>query len=596
MKNKITLLIAVAFALLGFTQQLNAQVTTRVGALPIHSTETTPRWIFIQHQQNGGVLELSETGTAINTKARLLATGNDRQLWRFEKVGENQYKIFNKGRAGSFVITTSTATWDESLTATSAPVFTIAFGTITNTKYTIKATNNYFLQSTSQTADLGLAASESASPYWIFVAAPGGSTDANPVWYEMKSERPNNDTYLVDDAGTVKHVSTSDFSNDAQLWRLEQATNGYKLINKASGNAMLFSGSISTANNVTTADVTTADEFVFSPDYAAKGHLGLYKQGTTYYAFDYYSNGTCGLFSKTGLGTNQYFTLISQLSAPAISPNGATNITEATQQVTITSSANVADEKIYYTTDGTDPDATSTEYTEPFDVIHNTTVKAISIAVGYAASDIATSEFSFQAISWIGNSFVTIGGSESGTWYKASNTDASFNQFDGADIGDFSESILAGGEAQVYPKTAQGVSMGYMIDGGTPNYITLPKTDEIGNNSKHYAEESVDISELSVGEHTIAVWFKAERDETTIWDSNNSNNFVANFTKISTGISNITDNNYAVCINDGVITVKGIDNFEVYSITGQKQNHNSPLQKGAYIVKVKNSSQKVVIR
>jgi len=53
---------------------------------------------------------------------------------------------------------------------------------------------------------------------------------------------------------------------------------------------------------------------------------------------------------------------------------------------------------IYYTTNGTDPDETSTEYTEPIYIEDTTTLKAIAYAEGYDPSPIATAVYTFPEI------------------------------------------------------------------------------------------------------------------------------------------------------------------------------------------------------
>ena len=45
---------------------------------------------------------------------------------------------------------------------------------------------------------------------------------------------------------------------------------------------------------------------------------------------------------------------------------------------------------IYYTTDNSTPTTTSTQYTSPFEITKNCTVKAIAVAQGYSASDVAS--------------------------------------------------------------------------------------------------------------------------------------------------------------------------------------------------------------
>ncbi len=76
---------------------------------------------------------------------------------------------------------------------------------------------------------------------------------------------------------------------------------------------------------------------------------------------------------------------------PVISPNSATLYD--TTSVSITCATQGAD--IYYTTDGSTPDANSTPYTTPFEVTTTTTVKAIAIKAGYNNSNVATATYTF---------------------------------------------------------------------------------------------------------------------------------------------------------------------------------------------------------
>lgn len=285
-----------------------------------------------------------------------------------------------------------------------------------------------------------------------------------------------------------------------------------------------------------------------------------------------------------------------KLNAPVITPAGATGIAAATQTVTIAPAESVTGVQIYYTTDGSTPTTASNLYTAPFDITHNTTVKAVAIATGYADSDVASADFKFSDIAWIGNSFVAVGGT-AGTWYEAmDNVNSTLAAFNGANLGDFSTSITIGGEVQVWTMTAEGVSMGYSIDGGAATYVTLPKTGTEGNNSKHYAETTIDLSALSAGAHTIAVWYKAERDGVTLWDSNNSANYVANFNKTATGVEKNGSQSFLVRVSKGVVTVDGAEQFEVYSMLGQKQNPSRQLKQGAYIVKINDFTQKIIVQ
>lgn len=53
--------------------------------------------------------------------------------------------------------------------------------------------------------------------------------------------------------------------------------------------------------------------------------------------------------------------------------------------------------KIYYTVDGSEPDATDTEYTEPIVITDEVTIKAIGILTGYANSDVLSAAYTIAA-------------------------------------------------------------------------------------------------------------------------------------------------------------------------------------------------------
>ena len=78
------------------------------------------------------------------------------------------------------------------------------------------------------------------------------------------------------------------------------------------------------------------------------------------------------------------------VATPTFAPNGVSSFT-GTQSVTI--SCTTAGAKIYYTTDGTTPTASSTEYTTDFSLSSTTTVKAIAVKAGMNNSAIATATF-----------------------------------------------------------------------------------------------------------------------------------------------------------------------------------------------------------
>ena len=87
----------------------------------------------------------------------------------------------------------------------------------------------------------------------------------------------------------------------------------------------------------------------------------------------------------------------SKVAMPTFSPAAGTY--SEVQNVEITTATDEA--TIYYTTDGTDPDATSTastKYTAPIPVAETMTIKAIAVKEGMTDSEIATAEYTIKII------------------------------------------------------------------------------------------------------------------------------------------------------------------------------------------------------
>jgi hypothetical protein len=61
-------------------------------------------------------------------------------------------------------------------------------------------------------------------------------------------------------------------------------------------------------------------------------------------------------------------------------------------------------------------------------------------------------------------------------------------------------------------------------------------------------------------------------------------------------LKNVSAARYQIASNHGVITVKGVENFEVYSVLGQQQNTKVALKSGVYFVKVNNYTQKYILK
>lgn len=63
-----------------------------------------------------------------------------------------------------------------------------------------------------------------------------------------------------------------------------------------------------------------------------------------------------------------------------------------------------------------------------------------------------------------------------------------------------------------------------------------------------------------------------------------------------TAIGNVEAAKNNVFVNNGIITVEGVDKFDVYNLSGQKVDAKNKLQQGVYIVKTNKFTKKVVVR
>ena len=82
----------------------------------------------------------------------------------------------------------------------------------------------------------------------------------------------------------------------------------------------------------------------------------------------------------------------SQVSTPAFSPGSSTS----TQSISVTISDATAGASIYYTTDGSTPTASSTQYTVAITVSATETLSAIAVAPGFANSDVASATYTID--------------------------------------------------------------------------------------------------------------------------------------------------------------------------------------------------------
>ena len=143
-----------------------------------------------------------------------------------------------------------------------------------------------------------------------------------------------------------------------------------------------------------------------------------------------------------------------------------------------------------------------------------------------------------QTLSWMGNSYIYDAGAD--TWYQASGTETWPNTggaFQDHNFGIVS-SLFLGGQAQTYDRPfGTTVTMFYEVFQGStsqggPKNMDMPWLEQAGNNDKW---ENVTGANVAAGlapntAYTVAVFFNAVNDQTTVWDSNSDNNYIASFT------------------------------------------------------------------
>lgn len=143
---------------------------------------------------------------------------------------------------------------------------------------------------------------------------------------------------------------------------------------------------------------------------------------------------------------------------------------------------------------------------------------------------------------WVGKSAINV----NGTWYYAGEElywgGGAGNQefFHGKNLGPIT-SLTLGGQSQIYDDGLDWkhgeMNMYYRIDNGEVTAIILSYYSFYDNQhnmvfqsgGSNFVDTPIDLSELADGEHTLSIWF----ERNGVYDSNNSNNYVATFTKIN---------------------------------------------------------------
>lgn len=220
---------------------------------------------------------------------------------------------------------------------------------------------------------------------------------------------------------------------------------------------------------------------------------------------------------------------------------------------------------------------------------------------------------SSQALArWVGNSAINV----NGTWYYAG------TYFDWCTGGQFTNEkdlgtityLMLGGQSQVYTGNIwEGgtMTMGYRIDNGSDQSLTLTWYDKTGNNNllqsggSTFTSEYIDLSGLSDGDHTISIWFYSDNGSggDAYWDSNNSNNYTGKFTIASTQKVSVGESGkgtYSSAFNLDFTSTSNISAYTVSSLSNTsatltKVTQNVPAETGLIIMGDANASENVSV-
>lgn len=215
---------------------------------------------------------------------------------------------------------------------------------------------------------------------------------------------------------------------------------------------------------------------------------------------------------------------------------------------------------------------------------------------------LAISTLSTWAQSWCGDSYMVV---NSSTWYTGSNSYLQAGgKFQGANLGTFATNFTIGAELYCWPSTPSATTtLNYSIDSGTSVAIPISYFKEAGSNSEFQSVSggTVNISSLSNGSHSIAVWFKVN----TIYDNNANANFTASFTKsTNTDVSNQLESAFIVSTLPGHIKAQfeGNATIELFTISGQLIDHKTAVNEytqavktGAYLLRINGKTQKILV-
>lgn len=215
------------------------------------------------------------------------------------------------------------------------------------------------------------------------------------------------------------------------------------------------------------------------------------------------------------------------------------------------------------------------------------------------------------SLSSLSNSFITVGQDmNTAAWYNANST-AQAENFNAKNLGSISSPLYIGGEITTAP-VLDGVTvkMFCQIDELAITEIPLVWISNNGTtSSKWQTAAGTDIfSGYTLAKGTaykLKIWFNATDGTTTLWDSNNMANYVADFTyDITSAIDNQNSSLKLSGSNRNVkATFNGEAQVELFTLSGQlirnakvANEFSQAVSAGAYILRINGTAHKVLVK
>lgn len=441
---------------------------------------------------------------------------------------------------------------------------------------------------------------------------PKISDDTNTYWYLIQGARPT-DSYLTSTGEGGKIHSSDVIPDDTQLWKLVANGDGFALVNKVTGE--YIDTDMESGNELVTKTAMPTNKLrtLVSQDIRHKMYcfwventegstpeLRLHSAGpgNSYNLMNYtgnpYDNSSFLFFDYTNSLKSVLMTKIdkaNELLSSTLSLAGE-DFGKFTSDARATLNTAIASSKSIYDDAETDNAAISKSIADLMAAIETYKGSLNSNLESLLSSNASNYRWywirSTAAKSYIAGKVISSTGRAVGEKYtfedKAETTsDAQLFRFELTEDKTAIANII-NKEGNTY--LSQNGVIGEDASANEGTFSMLLLTDGSSFNIKpsttapiHGQQNGTHIVNWNAGAGSASAWVVDFAIETS-----------------SSAIVSPTMKSYVITVENGVIRVSGVPEFEVYTLTGQQVNAKAVLEKGIYVVKIENFLQKVIVR